>query len=105
MHPQRNPLVNRTAEAAFALPPFLDPDLQVSQRLVPILMSEETLAFGMGRQNSTMERAQNLLDGSSDGQPEIDDFATANIDGASDQDSSPHNEVMSSFSLIKEHPY
>ena len=82
---QRNPLVNRAAEAAFSLPPFLDPDLQVSQRLVPILMSEETLAFGMGRQNSTMEKAQNLLDGSNDGQPETDDFAAANIDGASDQ--------------------
>ena len=77
--------MNRAAEAAFSLPPFLDPDLQVSQRLVPILMSEETLAFGMGRQNSTMEKAQNLLDGSNDGQPETDDFAAANIDGASDQ--------------------
>ena len=31
------------------LPPFLDPDLQVSQSLVPIMMSEETLTFGMER--------------------------------------------------------
>ena len=64
----------------FPLPPFLDPDLQVSQRLVPILMSEETLAFGMERVSSAVE-AQNLLDASNDG----GEFEPGDIDSKGDR--------------------
>lgn len=62
------------------LPPFLDPDLQVSQRLVPILMSEETLAFGMERVSpADGHDDQNLLDATNDGESGHGDVA-AHID-------------------------
>ena len=59
----------------FPLPPFLDPDLQVSQRLVPILMSGETLTCGMSVGMSVdaadAHKAQNLIDASNDSESEI----------------------------------
>ena len=53
----------------------------MSQRLVPILMSEETLAFGMERVSSAVE-AQNLLDASNDGGCE---FEPGDIDSKGDK--------------------
>ena len=71
----------------------------MSQRLVPILMSEETLAFGMERVSSAVE-AQNLLDASNDGECEPGD-----IDSKGDKKNLSYKKYSElHFSSLKEQP-